>query len=385
MLADYGVALLQFTADNNEILPGATPLHLAAYYGRVDALRQLLALGLNVNIVDRVNGQTALHVAVVRSAVRVPLVLENKFGDPTQTQTQTLVHTHTYLQMQSQLQIIGLLRHTDVTIRDKSGNTALSYARNADIREALVNPALDVLTQLAVGNFKDEEKAACEALRSAGVLGVLRVAAALDIAAADGSVFGQALLHSNAHVCAALHALGVDVTRPIRGVSAAVWAAWLNNPRIKALLPPLNEAETALLARLRKEATGENAQVLFLGARPLNVEPLQSSGIVSRMDLWSYRSTQQQQQQQQSTQQQSPHGLAVTDNHTFRAKLQTFALLASAQVQQLGLAAKHIFSVCIYANNAFIFAEAKRIIGVFESDPAAVTPVEREKVCVISV
>lgn len=67
---------------------------LAAYYGRTEAAQMLLKLGANVNVLDRVNGQTPLHVAVI----------------------------------QAQMPIITLLRNAkaDVAIQDRSGNVAAS-------------------------------------------------------------------------------------------------------------------------------------------------------------------------------------------------------------------------------------------------------------------
>jgi len=96
VLHEYGLSVnQQFTDNDNAILAGASPLHLAAYYGRTESAQMLLKLGADINVLDHVNGQTPLHVAV----------------------------------MQSQTPIITLLRNAkaNVSIQDRSGNTAASY------------------------------------------------------------------------------------------------------------------------------------------------------------------------------------------------------------------------------------------------------------------
>ena len=43
---------------------GRTPLHIAAWYGRVEPLKVLLAAGANPNVAD-VDGQTPLHLVLL--------------------------------------------------------------------------------------------------------------------------------------------------------------------------------------------------------------------------------------------------------------------------------------------------------------------------------
>jgi hypothetical protein len=205
VLKEYGVSLSQTTAADNQILPGATPLHLAAYYGRTEAARKLIELGANINALD-INGQTPLHVAV----------------------------------FQGQLSIITLLRASkaDLSIRDKLGVTAASYCREqADIREALVARTLDPLMRFARGSVpKAEEKDVCDVIaKHAGVLGCVHPSQVLDVSAADGTTpLIQAVMHSNfAAVKVLLDAGVLPQVRSNRGLSAALYAHWISNPRIK--------------------------------------------------------------------------------------------------------------------------------------------------------
>ena len=64
VLDNFGADLEWRTADDNKILPGATALHLACYYGRLPALQTLISLGADVATKTCVGGFSALHLAV---------------------------------------------------------------------------------------------------------------------------------------------------------------------------------------------------------------------------------------------------------------------------------------------------------------------------------
>ena len=321
VLKDYGIDLEQFTDADNQILPGATPLHLAAYYGRTDAARKLIELGANVNSID-INGQTPLHIAV----------------------------------FQGQLSIISLLRNSkaDLTVRDKLGNTAASYCRNrSEIRDVLVNPALDVLMRLAKGCFpKNEEGQACEVLaRYSGVTGCFSPAEALDIAGPDGSTpLMQSVIYSNFHVAKALVDLGVNTrTLNSRGISCDFFAHWINNPRIKGLFGPLSSENAEALARLKARSVGEHSQCLFLGNKPAQPVDLATSGIGLRMDFTLSRTS----------------SVEASEQHLFNAKLQTVSVLAGGLAGQVEvLTPAQIHAIALYANNPHTSAAMNNAIAV---------------------
>lgn len=60
----YGSDLEWKTMDDNKIIPGATALHLAAFYNRLAAARTLVELGANLKAITNVGGYTPLHIAI---------------------------------------------------------------------------------------------------------------------------------------------------------------------------------------------------------------------------------------------------------------------------------------------------------------------------------
>lgn len=62
--ASFGADLEWTTKEDNSIIPGATALHLACYYGRLEATRTLCELGANIAAQTKVGGYTPIHIAV---------------------------------------------------------------------------------------------------------------------------------------------------------------------------------------------------------------------------------------------------------------------------------------------------------------------------------
>lgn len=259
VLHEFEVDLETKTDDDNQIIRGATSLHLAAYYGKTEATSMLLSLGADPNSVD-VSGQTPLHVAVI----------------------------------QGHIPIIKLLRNNPKTIimqKDNYGSTPASYCRNRDdIRKVLVNPAIDVLMKLAKGFDRKEEQSACDILiKHSNVIGCLTSKQAVDLQGSDGSTpLMQAVIHSSFKVVATLMELGADPSiKNNYGMSSYDWAHWIKNPRIKKLLKVDDtDVNHEIIDRLEKASklSNQDASILFLIKPKATLHVLSSSGIQSRME-----------------------------------------------------------------------------------------------------
>lgn len=259
VLADYGVNLNQTTDDDNAILARATPLHIAAYYGRLQALGALLERGANADAIDK-SGQTPLHIAVI----------------------------------QGNVDAIRLLRRTgnaSTSIVDCAGNVPMAYARDRkDVRKALIDPVLDVLMLLARGGFqKDEEAQACQILeRHTGVIGCLAPQEIVDVRDYDGSTpLLQAVLHGKLPLVKSLLTLRADASiANSHGMDSVAFATWSKNARIASLFREASPASAAALQRLQQAADADplDAQTLFLGTRPVVYQARCESGIARRME-----------------------------------------------------------------------------------------------------
>jgi ankyrin repeat protein len=198
VLFEYGIDINQVTDDDNKILPRATPLHIASYYNRGDAVKMLLKLGADPNLQD-MGGYTPLHIAVIQGHVDI---------------------------------VRSLRRGGALSTEDKSGNRPQAYCRNRpELRKVLVDPALDVLMRLAKGGFSDT-KSACEVLtKYSGVEGFALKRKTLDIIGDDGSSpLQQAVIHSNFDVVKTMVEMGANKH------GCEFWATFTRNPRIRKLI-----------------------------------------------------------------------------------------------------------------------------------------------------
>jgi hypothetical protein len=238
ILHQYGVNLEEKTDNDNPILPGATPLHLAAHYGRTDSAKMLLSLGANINAQD-LYGKTCLHIAIIQGHLPLIKLFQNR---------------------------------ADLSIKDQLGNTPIAYSRgHPEIRKALVNPALDILLDRArVGLSSEEERLLKE---YAGLVGVLSPKEAINLFDENGtSPLIEASIYSNYNMAKILVELGADrESRNRYGLDAMIWAHWIGNPRMKTLLGDLHlQYQFEAIKRL-EEAMKQDRMVMFLGNKPTQI------------------------------------------------------------------------------------------------------------------
>jgi hypothetical protein len=247
VLYNHGVDLEERTDDTNDIVAGATALHLAAYYGKVDALKILLSYGANINQTD-INGQTPLHIAIAQGNVPIIKLL--------------------------------ISAKANLFVRDKYGNTPIAYCRDSaeNIIDILLAPTLNILLKLARGEFtKEEEKLTPDILqKNRNALKWIGITNPMDVAGVDGkSPLMEAVIHSNYDSVKLFLDFKANPTiENTFGLNSYVWAYHINNPRIKKLLgepsQQIMQNVARYLDRLKNSSnkSAHDLMVLFVGAKP---------------------------------------------------------------------------------------------------------------------
>ena len=279
IIIQHGANIEEKTDDDNPIVAGATSLHLAAFYGRLNAAKMLLNLGANPNSYD-INMSTPLHIAV----------------------------------KQGHIKIVQLLRSykANLLAKDSSGFIPAFYCKNnQEIKDELIDPLSTILMKLARRQFtQTEEDGACKVLENyTGALGCLSTNNAVDVLSSDGKTpLLEAVIYSSIKLVKTLLKLGADPLLTDKfGLNSYTWAEWIGNKEIKQILLPLAlspslrgdlpKSQTVLstnnvmvepLDRLKTVAKDmKNGMVIYMANRPpvnLDISMNEISNISDKMN-----------------------------------------------------------------------------------------------------
>jgi ankyrin repeat protein len=176
--------------------PESTALHVAVYYGSVDAAITLLELGANPNSQDS-QQRTPLHMAVLQSNCFLARLLKS--------------------------------HKADLGARDKFGRQASYYASTPDIKFEMDDPLLQRLIALAQSGTVGARES--HVLRHySRVCGVIRSEECVSVSSGDSwSALMESVLFANAPFTSLLLELGAPLdARDASGLSALFWARLLN-------------------------------------------------------------------------------------------------------------------------------------------------------------
>ncbi len=206
----YGADLEWKTMDDNQIIAGATALHLASFYGRLASLRTLVELGADVISKTRIGGQTALHIAI----------------------KQKHIHVVRYL--------MSLEKGREcLHIQDSDGRLPSFFANvdgNSQILEEFFTNRLALgLGRVLMSEPEIEVRCADTLVKYGRSLGCYEYNDITNIDLGNGAtLLAYSLLNGNKYLLESLKRMGADMNKKDDfGVSPAFWEAYLgynNNP-----------------------------------------------------------------------------------------------------------------------------------------------------------
>lgn len=201
----YHPALLEDrTSDTNPIIAGATPLHLACFYGRLASVSTLVSLGADLASRVSVSGYTPLHIAVKQGHAHVVRFL---------------------LQVSDKKLLLDL--------EDNKGHKPIYYAKTAANQELydefFGNKLISMFDQMLCSSEETEQKCSQVLSTYGQSLGCYNYSDVINIDMGSGStLLSQAILGGNITLTENLIKIGADIYKPDDyGIKAIFWATYL--------------------------------------------------------------------------------------------------------------------------------------------------------------
>lgn len=197
----YGADIETKTADDNQIIAGATAIHLACFYGRLEAIKTLYELGGKITSQTTVQGFTPLHIAIRQGHINIVRYLLTLEG--------------------------GRLC---LKIPDNEGRLPSYYAHmtgNEPILEEFFVNKLAILMEKCLYSDNETEKECAQVLTKYGKsLGYFEYNEITDLDISEGStLLTYAILNNNRYLQSALGNMGASYNKPDNyGVTPAFWA-----------------------------------------------------------------------------------------------------------------------------------------------------------------
>jgi ankyrin repeat protein len=198
---NYGADLEWRTEQDNQILSGATALHLACFYGRLNAVRTLCDLGSDILSQTTTNGWTPIHLAIKQGHVEVVRYLMTRDKDK-----------------------------KSLNMTDNEGKTPMYYA-NMQGNEALkeeffTNPLAVMLDRVLISSEEMTKKCALVLAQYGRSEGCFEYADLTNLELSSGlSVLSQSILNGNVDFVNVFAKGGVDFNqKDSQGIPPTFWA-----------------------------------------------------------------------------------------------------------------------------------------------------------------
>lgn len=265
VLHAHGIDVNQRTDADNNIIANATPLHIAAYYNRLEALVALLDCNADPTLSDH-NNLTPLHLSVMQGNINIAKTLKARVPKL-------------------------------MNIRDAMGYLPMAYCRNdREMCKILTDPVLIPLIDLCKNRFSANEQIdALDILtKYVGSYGIINSSDCVNIQDSNGfTPLMHAVIYSNYNVVQKLLELGCNpLITNFTGVNCLTYAKWINNAKIKKILMIDNYSDMLKkpIENLEKACASspESRQIMFLGIVPKNIQDLQPNTICHRMENSQY-------------------------------------------------------------------------------------------------
>ena len=356
----HGANIEDRTQDDNNIIKGATPLHLACWYNRVASVNALLEMGADVKSQTRVEGFTPLHIAIKKG------------------------HTN----------LVRLLLNTEkgkecLNIRDNDDKLPAYYANivgNEEIlQEFFTNGLATTLTKILISPEDIEMKCTDVLLKYGQSLGCYEYNDIASINISDGStLMTYALLNGNTNLINGLRKMTISFDTPDDfGLTPRFWVNYLGY-KFDDVLP--NDSINKMIENVSFVAKKSTQNKYLLNIDPTRLQItddiVQESAIVKMNDGFGFnipddvvKNLVRSQRMDHSllgfldklkTKKVFPDGETYLKYMMFDAKVNMIKRVATGKFDLQNVNVQDMLAVYLYTSNSYIFKQVNNTLSTWD-------------------
>lgn len=258
VLHKYGADLEYRTGADNEIISGATAVHLAAFYGRLSALATLHNLGCDMITQTTTKGWTVLHIAIIKGNVNVVRYLMSIDAG------------------KQCLEIVDNDNRLPSYYANIVGNESI-------LEEFFTNKLTNILTKVLLSDEETEKKCAEVLMKYGRSLGCYEYEniTDIDILNNGSTMLTYSMLNGNSHMTNTLLQMGARLDRPDDfGITPLFWSQYLGYDTTLMLDCPDDIAQqvSKQLETVQQLGKTNMQNKILLGLQPTKLELISNSG-----------------------------------------------------------------------------------------------------------